>query len=121
MHHSPRVTIERRNGNLHTTINGEFTPETAARLAESMRASYTGQGNIFIHTKMITGVAPGSRSFLTELLRSSALPQERIYFTGSRGKEIAPDGSRVIVHAHNHEAGGCGRCRNCSCREKQAA
>lgn len=121
MQHAARLTMERRNGNLHLTLAGSFTPDSASRLAEFMDQGCQGPGNIFVHTKMITEVAPDARSVFAELLRASALPQERLYFTGEKGLAIAPEASKVIVRKPATGHGGCGRCQSCSCREKKAA
>lgn len=121
MQHAARITMEQRNGNLHLTLAGSFSPDSASRLTELMDQGYTGAGNIFVHTKMLTEIAPDSRSIFAELLRASALPQERLYFTGAKGLAIAPEASKVIVQQPAPGHGGCGRCQSCSCREKKAA
>ncbi|MBU1405108.1 MAG: hypothetical protein KKE83_03830 [Proteobacteria bacterium] len=122
MHRTAVITMGRRNGNLHITIVDSFTMGAAARLVASMDSCDNRQGNIFIHTEKISDIAPNSRTAFAELLHAAGLPQDRKYFTGIQGKDIAPEGCRVIVNEHRHGGhGGCGRCRNCKCREKQAA
>jgi hypothetical protein len=122
MKEQTKINVDQRNGNLHINLEGIFTPKIAVRLAAIMAKMYQGRGNIFIHTKRVTEVEPDSHSTFNKLLRISGLPADNVYLTGEKGLAISHDSSKVIVHTtkkHNH--GGCGRCENCSCQNKEAA
>ena len=110
------IEANQRNGNLHINLSGHFTADTAVRLTTTMTQSYQGSGNIFIHTENITEVTPDSRQALSLLMGGCPLPQNNIYWIGSKGLILGPDASKVIVHDKNKQ-GGCGRCKNCRCRE----
>jgi hypothetical protein len=110
------IEANQRNGNLHINIAGQFTTETALTLTTTMTQKYQGSGNIFIHTESITEVAPDSRQAFGDLMGMAILPREHIYMIGSKGLEICPDASKVIVHdKKKHKC--CGRCKNCRCHE----
>lgn len=116
------ISTDQRNGNLHIKLEGLFTPETAAKLAIIMTKSYVGQGNIFIHTAMVTDVEPQSQFAFNTLMGQTDLPKEKVYLTGEKGIDISHDSGKVIVgKKKKHRHSGCGKCKNCSCDEKKAA
>lgn len=117
MHTMTHIEANQRNGNLHINLSGKFTPETAHRLTTTMAEGYQGSGNIFIHTDSITEVDPTSRQILAEVMGMATLPLNNIYWIGTKGMDLGPDASKVIVHdKKKHE--GCGRCKNCRCHER---
>ena len=111
MNQATRLTMEQRNGNLHITVDGGFTPATALQLVLGMNRHYQGNGNIFIHTKLISEIVAESRTVFNRLLPQSSLPRERIYFIGARGMELATDSGKVIIPPkRNSRCGGCAGC-----------
>lgn len=92
------IITERRNGNLHVTLEGLFTTNTAAQLTIILAKSYTGRGVIFIHTAELTNVEPDSIFALNNLLGLSRLPKNNIYITGAKGLNISHDTEKVIVY-----------------------
>jgi hypothetical protein len=116
------MQIHKKNGNLHINLDGQFTPDIAARLTITIAKMYQGKGNIFIHTDKITRITPDSRYAFTNLLGMSGLPQDNVYLTGEKGLEICHDTGKVIIRKKaKHSHGGCGRCKNCSCNKRKAA
>ena len=112
------IEADQRNGNLHINLAGRFTAETAHSLTRTMAQSYSGSGNIFIHTEKITDVAPDSRRVFGDLMGVAVLPRENVYMIGKKGLEICHDAGKVIVHdKKKHKC--CGRCKNCRCHEGQ--
>ena len=110
------INVDQRNGNMHINLSGRFTAETAQQLTSAMRQQYLGRGNIFIHTENVTDVVPDSRQTFGNLVGEAVLPQERIYMIGSKGLEICPDASKVILHDKKMHT-CCGRCKKCRCRQ----
>ena len=113
----PQIQAVHRNGNLHVNIQGHFTPETAGELTSTIARTYRGKGNIFIHTARLTSVAPDAKHAFGHCLGSSGLPRNNVYLTGRKGLDISPDSGRVIVY-EKKTTGCCGRCRECSCHDK---
>ena len=50
------IHADQRNGNLHLNLHGDFTTETALRLTSTIARTYSGRGNIFIHTAQVAAV-----------------------------------------------------------------
>jgi len=116
------INAEQRNGNLHINLEGLFTTDTAAQLTMVMAKSYSGEGNIFIHTAQVTDVKPDSKLAFNYLLKVVDLPKENVYLTGEKGLDIGHDSGKVIVYKKKkHGHGGCGKCKNCTCHSKKAA
>lgn len=112
------IQADQRNGNLHINLDGLFTEETALQLTSTIAHSYSGKGNIFIHTAKVTAIAPESRSTFADQISILGLPQEKMYLTGVKGLDLSPDKMRVIVY-EKRKKGCCGKCRNCTCHEKK--
>lgn len=119
MNKKARVNADQRNGNLHVKVNGQFTPDVAAQLVMVMAKIYQGQGNIFIHTDMVTTIDSDSRCAFGNLLKISGLPRENIYLTGKKGVKICNDSLKFIVRKERKQ-GGCGKCGDCKCNKKAA-
>lgn len=117
MPQAAHIDTAQRNGNLHLNIAGFFSQELAEELTATICRLYRGTGNIFIHTDALTGIAPESKEALARHLGRSGLPSANLFLMGPRGFDINPGSCRVIVH-HKKKHTCCGKCRNCSCRNK---
>jgi len=98
------------------TLAGQFDVDTAMLLTSHMSKSYTGKGNIFIHTAAITEVSPQSKKMFNSMLGGFNLPSTKIYLMGEKGHEICHENGKVIVKKERpagHKS--CGRCKNCKC------
>ncbi len=110
------IHSDHRNGNLHIKIAGEFDVDTAMLLTSNMSKSYTGTGNIFIHTTEITDISPQAKKMFNSMLGVFNLPSAKIYLMGEKGHDICHDNGKVIVK--KERTGGhksCGRCKKCKC------
>ncbi|PIE65357.1 MAG: hypothetical protein CSA26_03265 [Desulfobacterales bacterium] len=122
MKNKGQITIDRRNGNLHIRIGGQFRPETAAMLTTMLSKNYEGRGNIFIHTGGIADIAPGATPALKKLMGICDLPSDKIYYIGELGLILGHDSSKVIVPKKRANGCGCsGKCRSCKCKPQKAA
>lgn len=110
------IHADQRNGNLHLNLHGDFTTETALRLTSTIARTYSGRGNIFIHTAQVADIAPESRHTFAEQISMLGLPQEKMYLTGIKGLDISPDKGKVIVY-EKKKKGCCGKCRDCKCHD----
>nr|WP_320013159.1 hypothetical protein [uncultured Desulfobulbus sp.] len=110
------IQADQRNGNLHINLDGHFSAQVACELSNTIASSYTGRGNIFIHTAKITTIAPDSRTTLSERINLLGLPAEKLYMTGVKGLDISPDKGKVIVY-EKRKKGCCGQCKNCGCHK----
>jgi len=111
------IEASERKGNLHLHPEGCFSAEVVNELARLIAGHYNGRGNIFIHTDRVTAVAANSTERFSALLQRPELPGERIYLTGERGRQICPEGGRLIIP--RRPANGRGGCRGCSgCRRE---
>lgn len=116
-----QIDTDQRNGNLHIKLNGSFDQDSAAKLTMVMMRSYQGKGNIFIHTDEISTITPDSRRTFNDLVGLSNLPKKSIYLMGEQGLAICPDSGKVLIRQKKPNShGGCGKCKNCSCRKKAA-
>ncbi|WP_028578911.1 hypothetical protein [Desulfogranum japonicum] len=113
-----RIEANQRNGNLHIKVYGYFSQETAGEVVSLVSHVYTGQGNVFIHTKGLTRVDPFAKYIFSSHLKQIRVPCERVYLTGEKGMEISHDAARVIVQpAKKKRCGGCGS-RQCGIKNK---
>lgn len=115
---SQAIHADHRNGNLHVNLHGQFTKETAVRLTNTIARTYSGKGNIFIHTARVTIIDPESRHAVADQISVLGLPQEKMYLTGIKGLDISPDKGRVIVY-EKKKKGCCGKCKGCKCHDHQ--
>nr|WP_320013201.1 hypothetical protein [uncultured Desulfobulbus sp.] len=100
-----------RDGNLHISLDGPFTSETALQLSNTIATDYYGEGNIFVHTGRVSAISPQSRVTFEEMTEILALPRKKIYLTGQNGLKIGPNKVRVIVY-DPLDKGCCGNCHD---------
>jgi len=117
MQYKQPVDAAYRNGNLHINLNGHVSPATAIELSSAIALFYEGKGNIFIHTANVTTIEPASKHALADRLKQLDLPCDRLYLTGTKGLDLGPDNSKVIVY-EKKKKGCCGRCNNCGCHKE---
>lgn len=111
------LTIATRHGNLFINLIGEFGPKAANALVAGIQNHYPGRGNIFINTEKLADVLPAGRETFCGQL--PALRTDNLYFIGTRGFELSPEGGRVIIRRPKKKS--CKGCRNCSCKEAGGA
>lgn len=112
-----RVELEETNGNLHLMARGDFDGSSACELVNLLTERYDGRGRIVIDTHSLRNICPfGSSTFLCRLT-DCRIPADRLYFKGEKGRQIAPQGSTVIVDPESGKHRCCGNCVNCPCRK----
>ncbi|PID77662.1 MAG: hypothetical protein CSB24_00255 [Deltaproteobacteria bacterium] len=112
------LAADTRNGNLHITLSGSFDEQKAREVGRCIHKEYVGEGNVFINTSGITEVKPRSRNAFNGVIEEFALPEDRIYFKGEKGRDICHDHGRVIVAKSGKHKHCSGRCKNCKCRNQ---
>lgn len=84
-------------GNLHIRIAGEFSGMCAWELVKVIKRQPLGSGRIFVSTAGLNRIEPAAVDLFKSLMAHWKLPADWLYFKGSKGFEIAPDGCRVLV------------------------
>jgi hypothetical protein len=117
MEQATTITAAHRHGNLFLTVAGDLGPGAAHALHAEIKTRCTGAGNIFINLEKVGQVAAAGRDMLRSLLAEPTTG--RIYFIGSQGFALSPDGSRVIVR--KQKKARCAGCRKCTCGSQSQA
>ncbi len=115
-----QLAFSKRNGNLHVKASGDFDGSSAWELVNLLHEHYDGKGRVFIDTRNLRELCPfGCRTFQGRL-NPARVPSERLFFKGDKGRELAPEGSRVISAPAEATCRCSGNCVQCQCaREKQ--
>ena len=113
-----QVIFEKSNGNLHVSPSGDFDGNSAWELVNLLHEQYNGTGQVFIDTKNLCEICPFGCTTFQCRLNQTRIPMDQLFFSGTKGYSIAPEGSKVIV-AHKKDQCRCnGDCANCSCSGK---
>ena len=110
-----QVVVKKSNGNLHIHPSGDFDGSSAWELVSLLQDKYDGNGQVIIETNNLLEICPFGCSTFQYQLNLSRVPADRLAFKGKRGREIAPEGSKVILDSDVHSFSCSGDCVNCSC------
>jgi hypothetical protein len=116
MNHESTIDTNQRNGNLHISLSGVFSLDTARQLTTLISRNYPGRGYVFIHTGRLTRVEPLCKVLFSNLLLVPDLPREKIYLTGDKARELCYDEARLVSGEPDQAAGCNGGCTDCVCR-----
>ena len=97
------IQFKKNNGNLHVRPEGDFDGASAWELLNFLHDHYSGQGSVYIDTGRLRRVHSFGCSTFKCRLNMKRLPVDRFFFTGEKGFEIAPEGSKVIAAPHTHQ------------------
>lgn len=110
-----QIEFKKMNGNLHVRPRGDFDGSSACQLLNLLHERYEGKGDVIIDTQHLREICPfGCRTFQCRLNRR-CLPCDRLFFSGEKGHEIAPEGSMVYESPKKEECRCKGDCANCPC------
>ena len=84
-------------GNLHLHPQGRFNGMGAWVLYKAIRKYYPGSGRVFVDTSGLHSITSSGVGLFRELMKSRAVPPDRLYLKGEKGFDMAPDGSRVLI------------------------
>jgi hypothetical protein len=116
---SEQIQANHRNGNLHIKIFGDFDLMAAQTATSLINDQYPGCGNVFVNTeKMGAVLEAGARAF-RHTMSDCAVHLSKLFMIGEKGREIVPDGSRVIIPPKD-KCRGCGKC-NCGKKKPTGA
>lgn len=104
------------NGNMHVGVSGEFNVNTARDLIELLKSTYSGSGRVFIDTAKIQRVAAGGAEYFKKMFHNADVPTACLFFKGEQGRQIGPDGSKLIILKAKEKKHCCGNCANCKCK-----
>lgn len=110
-----RIECTTDNGNLLVQPAGDLDGSTASELLNFLHDHYSGQERVVIETGRLRRLHPFGCATFRCRLNQSRLPACRLYFTGARGVDLAPDGSTVIAASKGEAYPCCGNCANCPC------
>ena len=92
-----RIHSYRSAGNLHISLSGEFNGMCAWALFKTLRQQYKGAFRIFVNTAGLGEITPEGADLFKSNMGRRPMPPDWLYFKGSAGFRIAPDGSRVLI------------------------
>ena len=97
-------------------LQGTFNGSSAFELANILKINSNISKSFFIDTDQITQIFPFGRAILNTELPKKGI-RKRLHFTGSRAKEIIPEGC-VLLNGNFKKKHVCtGQCKNCKCRQ----
>lgn len=97
MQKTTTISADRRNGNLHVKIVGEYTETVLHDLMTCLATQNTGSGNIFIHTTQITQIRECRSSITQQLMTEAQLCRDNIYLIGKNGLELNIPCNKIII------------------------
>jgi hypothetical protein len=93
------MKTERKNGSLYVIPSGDFDGNSAWELLNLIEEQFTGSGNVIIETERLQRLYPfGCQLFRSRFGLACRLPAKRLFLKGRKGLELAPGGSRVVLH-----------------------
>lgn len=107
------------NGNTHVGVIGEFNSNTASDIISFLNQNYSGTGNVFIDTAKIHNIVQSGADYFKTAFSACLVPSKCLFFKGELGKNLGPDGSRLIIlkqKEKKHQC--CGNCKNCKCNKE---
>ena len=114
-----QIDVKTSNGNLYVRPKGDFDGSSACELINVLREHYRGTGRVFIDTKSLRDICSfGCKTFQARLDKRM-VPPERLFFKGEKGRQIAPNGCRVLLSPKKPSCGCRGNCSQCSCSGKE--
>lgn len=97
MNRGYRIHSYRSAGNLHISLSGEFSDMCAWALFKTIRQQHTGAFRVFINTVGLDSIATDGATLFKAHMTRRPMPPDWLYFKGSSGFRLAPDGSRVLI------------------------
>lgn len=119
MNEAYSINFRLSNGNTHVGVSGEFNRDTASEIIAFLNQTYAGTGNVFIDTAKIQNIVQSGADYFKSAFGSCHVPSKCLYFKGELGKNLGPDGSRLIIlktKEKKHQC--CGNCKNCKCNKE---
>lgn len=113
------VDFRHSNGNMHVDVSGEFNQNTAEAILEILQSAYTGSGRIFIDTVKINSIAESGAEYFKSAFAAINIPAAILFFKGEKGRNIGPNGSKLLLIKERDKkahTGCCGKCKNCTCK-----
>ena len=109
------VDFRHSNGNMHVGVSGEFNQNTADAVLEILQRAYTGSGRIFIDTAKINSIVDSGAEYFKAAFAGINVPTACLFFKGEKGRNIGPNGSKLLLVKEREKkphSGCCGKCKN---------
>jgi anti-anti-sigma regulatory factor len=107
------------NGDLYMHPRGDFDGSSALELINLLQEKFDGKGQVIIDTTGLQEICPFGCSMFQNRLNLSHVSTHRLCFTGEKGYQIAPEGSKIVVSSPKHRCQCNGHCADCLCAEKK--
>lgn len=107
-----QIKAVHRNGNLHIKIFGDFDSLAAHTATTVINDEYQGSGNVFVNTQKMGAVLENGAMVFRHNMIDCTVQRSKLFLVGEKGREIVPDGSRVIIPPPKKDkCMGCGKCK----------
>ena len=100
-------------------VNGEFSSQAAATLAGLISKILGQGGRVFVNTEMITQIAGVAAETFKDRLSGLESRPEKLFFIGSNGHDLAPEGCRVLIRKQAACSCKKRRCGKSCCSKKE--
>jgi len=115
-----RIDSRTGSGGLHLQVNGEFSRQAATTLAGLISEMLGQGGRVFVNTEGITQIASVAPETFKDRLSGLESQPEKLFFIGSNGRDLAPEGCRVLIRKQTTCSCKKGRCgKNCCSKKTQ--
>jgi hypothetical protein len=116
-----RISLERRNNDLHIKPAGVLDGNSVWQLINVLHEQFTGNCRIYIDTNDLGEICSfGVRTFQCRL-DPGRIPFEHITFTGEKASKLAPEGCRIVPHTCHTPSCRCnGKCKVCKCTRENS-
>lgn len=115
-----QIQAAQRNGNLFIKLSGDFNRVIAQSTVSTINANYQGSGNIFINTQQLGAVLDTGIAAFKQELKQASVHHSNLFMVGSKGLDIVPEGSQVIVPP-TRKTHKCTNCGSCTCGKNDKA
>ena len=92
-----RVGLYRNSESLHLRLEGDFDGSSAHQLIHMLGENCYGARRVFIHTNGLKEIHPFGSAVFQKNLNTFKTSKPDLIFTGHKGPEIAPQGSRLMA------------------------
>ena len=91
-----KILVHRNSENLHLKLMGDFDGTSAQKLLNALEENCTNVRKIFIHTSCLKKIYPFGQELFQRDLHFINGQLSSLIFTGDKGGQIAPEGSRFL-------------------------
>ena len=91
-----KILVHRNSENLHLRLTGDFDSASAEKLLNVLDENCPYARKIFVHTCCLKKIYPSAQELLRKNHHFTNGQSASLVFTGDKGGQIAPEGSRFL-------------------------